>query len=1021
MAEYDLGTARGKIEIDSSGVEPNIGRATAATDNFTAAQGRSSESLLRTGTVMLGAAAVIGGGFAIAINASADFEERISAIAAVSGSTGAELDSVRAKALQLGADTKYSAGEAATAMEELIKAGLSVPDVLNGAADATVNLAAAGEIALPEAATIAANAMNQFGLSAAQMPHVADLIAGAANASAIDVGQFGQAMTQAGAVANLVGVSFDDMTLAIAAMGNAGITGGDAGTSLKSMLMRLQPQTESQATAMRDLGLITADGANKFFDASGKIKSMSDISAVLGDTLAGMTEQQKTATLQTLFGSDAIRAAAIIADTGAQGFDDLATSIGKVSAQDVAAKRMDNLKGSIEQLKGSVETMLIIVGKPLADALRGWVDGLTGVINWVSALDPGVLELGLKIAGFAGAVLGAVGGVLAIGGALGKLEQGLNAMKIALAANPFILFAAVVVGIGVAFYQAYQNIKPFHDWVDANLLPLLDTLRLGVEAMIAAFTDPDVTSDGFVGFMEQVGVQARMVWDLIVNQIIPAFNDFWTVLTTGFTNDEGGTWFEDLAFHIRDAWQWVNKIVDALGGWKNVLIGVGLAFAFVLSPIGLLIGAFIYAYTQFDAFHEIVDTVIEVVTSLGEWLIWLGGETVERVVSGFAWLQDNVFPVLMSFAELVSVIVQRIIDVFNTISPFLQIALDLVIGVVTTFIGAVTILWDAFGEHIWNYIQIVFDLVKGIVEGVLTVIQGIINTLTGLISGDWEKAWNGIKDIFSGIWDIIRQIPETILEALKELIPTLIDGIKGVWEAGWKIISDAFVLLWDAIKAVVSDALSAIWGFISDSLGEVKEFWDGTWDAISSKLSDVWDAMSGFVGPIIQGISDTIHGVIDPLAEAWGALWDGVKSKFESVWNGMKSTFDTVVGAIKSVWNGLASFWNSHNSIDFGGFDNPVPGLPDVPGFTLSLPDIPTLDVGGLVTDPTLAALAMNSVPEIVSPVPFLESMFQKYASPGVDLSFTFNGVSREDIPAIKSAITSPDVLEKLVVAARSR
>src|SRR5678816_4657152 len=101
---------------------------------------------------------------------------------------------------------------------ELIKAGISVEDTLNGAADATVALAAAGEIDLPQAATISANAMNAFGLAAKDLPHVADLIAGAANASAIDVGEFGQSLQQAGATAHLSGLSCDDLSCAIAAM-----------------------------------------------------------------------------------------------------------------------------------------------------------------------------------------------------------------------------------------------------------------------------------------------------------------------------------------------------------------------------------------------------------------------------------------------------------------------------------------------------------------------------------------------------------------------------------------------------------------------------------------------------------------------------------------------------------------------------------------------------------------------------------------------------------------------------------
>jgi TP901 family phage tail tape measure protein len=321
--------------------------------------------------------------------AAANFEQRLSAIKAVSGATEGQMGKLSDKALQLGKDTQFSAGESAQAMEELIKAGLSVGDVLNGAADATVNLAAAGEVSMPEAATIASNAMNQFGLSAKDMVGVADQIAGAANASAIDVSDFGQSLAQVGAVANLAGVDFKDTATAIAIMGNAGIKGSDAGTSLKSMLSRLQPTTKKQASLMKELGIVTKDGSNQFYDQAGNLKDLGKVSGVLQNSLKGMTKQQKQAALQTLFGSDAIRAAAVLSDKGAKGFDKMSAAMGKVKAADVAATKMDNFKGSIEQMKGSLETLGITMGSVLLPGLRKVVDALTEVINWVTNLRSG--------------------------------------------------------------------------------------------------------------------------------------------------------------------------------------------------------------------------------------------------------------------------------------------------------------------------------------------------------------------------------------------------------------------------------------------------------------------------------------------------------------------------------------------------------------------------------------------------------------------------------------------------------
>ena len=334
---------------------------------------------LATGVVAAGAA--VAAGLAASVKSAADFEQSMSAVKAVSGATGEEMAQLGKLALDLGKDTSFSATEAAAGLQELVKGGVSIPDIMNGAAKATLNLAAAGGVDLASAAEIAANALNTFNLKGTDMAHVSDMIAGAANASAIDVSDFKLSMAAAGAVANTIGMSFDDTAVAIAELGNAGIKGSDAGTSLKTMLLNLQPATKAQTELFRELGLITADGSNQFFDAQGKMKGFADVSQTLQGALKGMTEQQKLATLETMFGSDAIRAAAVFAENGAEGFNTLAESMQKVSAETVASERLNNLAGDMEALKGSLETAAIGLGTLFLPALRQAAQGAAEFVN----------------------------------------------------------------------------------------------------------------------------------------------------------------------------------------------------------------------------------------------------------------------------------------------------------------------------------------------------------------------------------------------------------------------------------------------------------------------------------------------------------------------------------------------------------------------------------------------------------------------------------------------------------------
>lgn len=491
MADYNLGEAKGKItaEYDGSGVE----KAKKGFGEVDKSAKSSSEGMKKAATASTVAGAGIAAGLGLAAKTAMDFEKQISAIGAVSGATQQDLDMLSKKALQIGADTSFSATQAASAMEELAKAGISIPDIMNGAADATVALAAAGGVALPEAAELSADAMNAFALKAQDMPHIADLIAGAANASSISVSDFGQSLKQVGAVAQLTRTSFDDTAAAIALMGKMGIKGSDAGTSLKTMLMNLNPQTDKQKSLMRDLGLLTKDGANAFFDASGKAKGLADIAQLLQGSLKGMTQQQKLATLETLFGSDAIRAASVLSEQGAKGFNDVAAAMGKVSAEDVAAKRLDNTAGSMEQLKGSAETLAINLGMLLLPAVRKIVDGLNAAVDWFNNLSDGTKKTIVWIVGITGSILLLVGVVYKIMQAAKVFMVVWRALNLSFIASPIglvvlaiIALVAIIVLIATktTWFQDLWNAvwgaikaaaKAVADWFMNTIVPSLKT------------------------------------------------------------------------------------------------------------------------------------------------------------------------------------------------------------------------------------------------------------------------------------------------------------------------------------------------------------------------------------------------------------------------------------------------------------------------------------------------------------------------------------------------------------------
>jgi len=321
------------------------------------------------------AAVAIGGIGIAAVKANTDFGKAISGVGAVANASAADMERLRQAALRAGADTSFSASEAAAAEAELAKAGVGVNDILGGALSGTLGLAAAGQLDLADAATIAAQALNIFGLSGDQTTRVADVLAAGANKSAADVGQLGDALRQGGLVASQLGIGLEDSIGVLSLFADNALVGSDAGTSFKTMLQRLVPQSEEQAKAMEALGL-------SFFDAGGKFVGVEEAAGRLQKAMSGLTQEQRSAALTTIFGSDAVRAASLFYEAGSAGVAEYTKAVSdQGAAARMAAIQLDNLAGDIEAFKGSVETAFIGLGDAADPAIRSLTQGGTELVN----------------------------------------------------------------------------------------------------------------------------------------------------------------------------------------------------------------------------------------------------------------------------------------------------------------------------------------------------------------------------------------------------------------------------------------------------------------------------------------------------------------------------------------------------------------------------------------------------------------------------------------------------------------
>lgn len=312
---------------------------------------------------------------ALAVRQFSNFSSAMSGVQAATQASASDMSALREAALQAGADTKYSATEAAQGIEALGRAGVSTRNVLGGGLKGALDLAAAGQMQVKDAAELASIAMTQFNLSGKDVPHVADLLAAGAGKAMGEVSDLGMALKQGGLVASQFGLSIEETVGTLSAFASAGLLGSDAGTSFKSMLQHLADPSKESARLMQQLGIHA-------YDAQGKFVGLAGLAGQLREKLGHLTDAQRQQALAQIFGSDAIRAASILYSQGAEGIQRWTAAVddsGYAARQ--AAQLQDNLAGDLEKLGGSWETLAIRMGESANGPLRAAVQALDGFLS----------------------------------------------------------------------------------------------------------------------------------------------------------------------------------------------------------------------------------------------------------------------------------------------------------------------------------------------------------------------------------------------------------------------------------------------------------------------------------------------------------------------------------------------------------------------------------------------------------------------------------------------------------------
>lgn len=360
--------------------------------------GRKS-ALIASGMTAAGLAVAAFG--VAAVKMAADFDQQMSTVQANTGATSAQMDQLRAAAIEAGASTVYSASDSADAINDLGKAGMSVTDILNGGLTGALNLAASDGMAVGDAAEYMANALSMFHLKGSQASQVADTLAAGAGKAVGNVSDFGEALNNCGAQANSFGMNIQETTGVLALFAQNGTIGAEAGTQLNSMLMKLAAPSTEASNTMKELGISA-------YDAQGHFVGMANFAGQLQKAEKNLTDEQRNQANATIFGSYAIKAANYLYEAGESGVNKWTKAVSESGyAAEQAAAKNNNLKGDLENLGGSMESLMISVGEGAQGPLRKMVQGLDTLVDTFAGLPSGAQQTIVVMASLAG-VFGAV-------------------------------------------------------------------------------------------------------------------------------------------------------------------------------------------------------------------------------------------------------------------------------------------------------------------------------------------------------------------------------------------------------------------------------------------------------------------------------------------------------------------------------------------------------------------------------------------------------------------------------------
>lgn len=772
-------------------------------------------SIAGAGKKMMGVTTVIGGVGVAAVKTAADFDSAMSQVAAVSGATGKDFDALRNKAREMGAKTKFSATEAAEAMNYMAMAGWKTEDMLDGI-EGVMNLAAASGEDLATTSDIVTDALTAFGLSAKDSGHFADILAAASSNANTNVSMMGETFKYCAPIAGALGFSAEDTAEAIGLMANAGIKSSQAGTALRTIMNNLAGDVKISGKAIGDVTIATTN-------ADGSMRDLSDILSDCRSAFGNLTESEKAQAAESLVGKNAMSGFLALMNAGQGDIDKLSSAIDNCdgSAEKMAMTMQDNLAGQLTILKSQLQELAISFGDILMPAIRSIVSKLQGFVDKLNGMDEGtkrtIVTIALLVASI-GQLLVIIGTAISkIGVAMQgfvKLANGISKLKIAIQGGtgvlgklgatlggisaPVLAVVAVIAVLVAAFVHLWKTNEGFRDAIIGTWNRIKDT--------ISGFCQGIVDRLNALGFQFTDIVDVlKTVWDGFCQVLAPIFEGVF------------------------------NNIANILSTVTGVITGILDVF------IGIFTGNWSQAWT---GVKEIFSSVWNGISSFFTNILNVIKGVADVVLGWFGTSWNEVWTNIKTFFE----------GIWNGIATFFTTIWETLKNVVTVGIMAIGSILSAAFDIITLPFRFIWENCKGIIISVWDAIKSKVTTVIHAVASVISTVMNAVKAVFSTVWNAIKTVVTTVVNAIKSIVTTVFNAIK-----------NTATTVWNAIKTAVTTPVNAIKSTVTTVFNSVKSTVTSIFNGIKSTATSVWNGIKTAITTPIEAAKNKVKSVVDAI------------------------------------------------------------------------------------------------------------------------------------------------------------